>query len=188
MLSRSNWLILGLAVLAATAGYVAERSLRPSPENTATEQPSAPAGPLVGQLAPALSLPDLEGKPQALEQYRGKRVLLNFWATWCVPCLKEMPALDRAQANFAEHGGIVVGIAMDEPTRVQAFLTEHPVSYTNLIGQIASPSTSQLFGNAAQVLPYSVLIDTDGRILASHAGILSDSQLHAWMTAKPGAL
>lgn len=173
MLDRSNWLILGLAVLAAAiGGYAQHRNQQPAVADSAG----------LGQQAPALVLPDLDGKPHQLSDYRGHRVLLNFWASWCGPCLDEMPALNRAQANFGEQGAIVVGIAMDEPERIRAFLAMHPASYPILLGQLGSPSTTLQLGDANEVLPYSVLIDADGRILATHAGALPAPLLAQWLT------
>jgi peroxiredoxin len=172
MLGRSHWLILGLAVLAAALGGYAQHRHRPA------DTPG-----LLGQPLPPLVLPDLDGKPHRLDDYRGHRVLLNFWASWCAPCLREMPALAAAQAKFGEHGAIVVGIAMDEPAHVRAFLVAHPVDYPILIGEMGPPSTSLKLGNTRQILPYSVLIDANGRILATHAGPLSAMQLTQWLAA-----
>ncbi|KZC42519.1 MULTISPECIES: TlpA family protein disulfide reductase [Rhodanobacter] len=172
MLSRSNWLIIGLAVLAAALGGYAQRHQR---------QVDSPPPSLLGQPLPPLVLPDLDGKPHRLDDYRGRRVLLNFWASWCAPCLQEMPALAEAQAKFGEQGAIVVGIAMDEPAHVRAFLAAHAVDYPILIGDLGPPSTSLKLGNTRQVLPYSVLIDADGRILATHAGPLPPAQLVRWL-------
>ena len=172
MLSRSNWLILGLAVVAAAAGgYVEHRSQQPASVDSA----------LIGQSLPALALPDLDGKLHPLSDYRGQRVLLNFWASWCGPCLEEMPVLNRAQEKFGEHAAIVIGIAMDEPARARAFLAAHPVNYPILLGQLTPPSTSLQLGNSREMLPYSVLIDADGSILATHAGALSALQLEQWL-------
>ncbi|OOG40341.1 TlpA disulfide reductase family protein [Rhodanobacter sp. C05] len=174
MLDRSNWLILGLAVLAAAiGGYVQHHNQQP---------PAGMDSAMLGQPVPALTLSDLDGKPHRLSDYRGHRVLLNFWASWCGPCLDEMPALNRAQAKFGEQGAIVAGIAMDEPTRIHAFLAAHPVSYPILLGQLDSPSTTLQLGDIRELLPYSVLIDADGRILATHAGALSTPQLEQWLT------
>ena len=172
MRGRNNWLILGLAVLAAALGGYAQHRNR----HVDTPPPS-----LLGQSVPPLVLPDLDGKPHRLADYRGRRVLLNFWASWCAPCLREMPALAAAQAKFGEQGVIVVGIAMDEPMHVRSFLAAHPVDYPILIGEMGPPSTSLKLGNTHQVLPYSVLIDTDGRILATHAGPLSAARLTEWL-------
>jgi peroxiredoxin len=176
MMDRSNWLILGLAVLvAAIGGYTQHRNQHAAPANQA----------LLGQPLPALSLPGLDGKTHPLTDYHGHRLLLNFWASWCRPCLEEMPALNRAQKKFGEKGVIVVGIAMDEPNRVRSFLAAHPVSYPILLGQLASPSTSLQLGDMDEMLPYSVLIDADGRILATHAGAMSAPQLEQWLASTP---
>ncbi len=174
MLSRSNWLILGLSVLAAGAGGYVEH-LR---HHTVPRTPVA-----IGQPLPALVLSDLDGKRQPLSDYRGHRLLLNFWATWCTPCRAEMPALQMAQEKFAEHGPIVVGIAMDDADRVRRFLAVHPVNYPILIGSLSAPSTSTLAGNVHEVLPYSVLVAADGSIIATHEGELSSAQLEQWMSA-----
>ena len=171
-MTRLNGWILALAVLAASAGgYVEYRQRQPPPADPA----------LIGQLLPAIQLSGLDGKRHGLADYRGRRVLLNFWATWCGPCLAEMPALSRAQAKFRESGAIVVGIAMDEPVRVRAFVAENPLDYPVLLGQLAAPSTSLRLGDRGEMLPYSVLVGADGRILASHAGALSSTQITHWL-------
>lgn len=177
MMDRSNWLIVGLAVLAAAVGgYLEHRS----------GQTTQPESALIGQPVPALSLPDLDGKPHRLSDYRGHRVLLNFWASWCGPCLDEMPALAQAQAKFGEHGAIVVGIAMDDPVQVRAFLAAHSLNYPILLGRLAPPSTSLELGDGAGALPYSVLIDADGRVLATHFGALPAAQVAQWLSPLPG--
>lgn len=175
MLSRSNTLILALAVVAAGIGGWLQHASR---------QAHAPAGvqvAAVGDVRPDLTLTDVQGKPHRLSEFRARRVLLNFWATWCVPCLKEMPSLAKAQAKFGEKELIVVGIAMDDPERVRPFLAAHPVTYSILIGQMDNPSTSLSLGDEAEVLPYSVLLDADGRILSAQRGPLSMETLDHWM-------
>lgn len=174
MLSRSNWLILVLAVLAAAIGGYAERHRPP----TASDQASAS---LLGQPAPPLSLPDLDGTLHRLSDYRGRRVVLNFWASWCAPCVEEMPTLDRISGKFGERAPIVIGIAMDDPAHVRAFLAAHPVNYPILIGQMTTPDTSSQLGDVDQVLPYSVMIGADGRILATHEGSLDGPSLEQWL-------
>jgi peroxiredoxin len=173
-MSRTNWLILTLAALAALAGgYVDHR--RASDLDSGAAQ--------IGQSAPEVTLRDLDGKLHPLSGYRGRRVILNFWASWCGPCLEEMPALEQAEKNVGENGAIVLGIAMDDPEHVRAFLAGHPVNYPILLGDLRSPSTSYMFGNKRQLLPYSVLIDADGRILATHTGMLTRTALNTWFDA-----
>lgn len=176
MLSRTNLFILALALLAAIAGGWLQH------ESRLAHVPAGVHVANVGDLRPDVALLDLNGRERRLSGYQGKRLLLNFWASWCGPCAAEMPTLDKAQRNFADQGAIVLGIAMDEPDRVRAFLTQHPVQYPILIGQVASPSTTLRFGDVDEVLPYSVLLDENGRILAVHQGALSADQLSRWLS------
>jgi peroxiredoxin len=176
MLSRENLAILGLALLAAMAGgwLQHESRLAHVPEGVHVAN--------VGDLRPDLALIGLDGKGHRLSDYRGRRVLLNFWASWCVPCLAEMADLNAAQHKFGDRGAIVLGIAMDDPAQVQTFLTAHPVDYPVLLGQLASPSTSLRFGDTDEVLPFSVLLDANGRIVAARRGPLNPKLLAEWLS------
>jgi peroxiredoxin len=176
MLSRGNLIILGLALLAAIAGGWLQH------ESRVVRVPEGVHVANVGDLRPDLALIDLNGTEHRLSAYHRRRVLLNFWASWCVPCLGEMADLNAAQRKFGDQGAIVLGIAMDDPAHVQAFLTAHPVDYPVLIGQLASPSTSLRFGDSDEVLPFSVLLDANGKILASHRGPLDPKQLADWLS------
>jgi len=175
MLSRSTLLILAIAILAAAAGGWLQHRSR------LAHVPAGVQVANVGDLRPDLALPDPDGHEHRLSEYHGHRVLLNFWATWCGPCLDEMPALAKAQATYAQSGVRIVGIAMDDPAHVRRFLAAHPLDYPVLIGQFDTPSTSLRFGDETEVLPYSVLLDADGRVLAVHRGALEQAQLHAWL-------
>jgi peroxiredoxin len=175
MLSRGNLVILGLAVLAAIAGGWLQH------ESQVARIPPGVDVANVGDLRPDLVLAGLDGKPHHLSEFRGQRVLINFWASWCVPCLAEMPALNAAQHNFADQGAIVLGIAMDDPEHVHSFLSAHPVNYPILIGQL-TPNTSLRLGDTDEVLPFSVLLDASGRIVAVRRGPLEPSQLDKWLS------
>jgi len=175
---RSHGLVLALAVVAAAAGgYLAKRD-----KPVVVPEPAA-APHVIGRSVADIRLPDLDGKMHALGDYHGRRMVVNFWASWCRPCLEEIPALVDAQRKFGENRPIVLGIAMDEPDHVRAFLAAHPVNYPILLGDMKAPSTTRKLGNERELLPYSVLIDADGSILATHAGVLAPALLERWTQA-----
>jgi len=137
----------------------------------------------VGDAAPPVQRPDVDGKPRALAEWRGKLVLVNFWASWCAPCREEMPLLDRTQERFAAKGLQIVGVASDSAADTRTFLDAVPVHYPILIDDPAKgEDLSETFGNDRDVLPYSVLIGSDGRILARRAGNFTEAKLEAWLS------
>jgi thiol-disulfide isomerase/thioredoxin len=174
MMTRASWLILVLAVLAAAAGGWLQHAAR-----------ARRGSELTGQPAPVLRLPDMEGRTHALSDYAGRRVLVNFWASWCRPCLREMPALAAAQRRFGGDRPVVVGIAMDTPDNVRAYLKTHPANYPILLGRLDPPDSARQLGDGGSVLPYSVLLGADGKVLASHAGMLDATTLERWLAQDP---
>ncbi len=175
--------IVVLALLAGVAGWWLgqDRQWPPPPELPPGTEVLA-----VGDAAPALTLPAPTGEPVVVLPRPGRRVLINFWASWCPPCVKEMPLLDRAAQADAANGLDVVGIALEEPQPVLDFLQRHPVSYAIVTSPIGTVDLSTRLGNTRGVLPYSVLIGADGRIAATHLGELDDAKLRA-LLARAGA-
>lgn len=168
MFDRTNNVILGLALLAAIGGGLLQRHAAVAAGSSSS---------LIGKTLPDLALTDLQGKPHRLSDWQGRPLLLNFWASWCGPCLDEMPALNRLARNSGKNAPIVIGIAMDDPERARAWLAAHSVDYPVLLGQLGSPDTSLQLGDTDGVLPYSVLIGADGRVRATHVGALPDGWL-----------
>ena len=176
---RATAVILILATAAACGGWWLQwRIQAPPAPPAATATPASPSL-RIGDRADDLVLPDLNGKPQRLSQWRGRRVLLNFWATWCAPCRKEMPALSAAQSRRPDVR--IVGIALDQPQTVRNYLKHTPVDYPILIGIDADPEPSLRFGDTIGALPYSVLIGPDGRIERSKLGPLDAGELASWL-------
>jgi thiol-disulfide isomerase/thioredoxin len=149
--------------------------------------PHAPAGLVVakpGQQIPDLALTDLQGRPVSLAAtYRGRPLLINLWASWCAPCVTEMPELQALSREQGPNGTQVVGIALDDPAAVNAFLRRIKVTYPILIDTPGASDAGVRLGNAAGVLPYSVLVSPDGVLLKQRIGPFAPGEITGW--AKP---
>jgi thiol-disulfide isomerase/thioredoxin len=134
-----------------------------------------------GEILPAFNVPTLDGETVALPgAYAGRPLLVNVWASWCGPCIKEMPELDRYAKAQGPNGTQVVGIALDEAGAVRAFLQRIPVSYAVLIDAPGPRDPGVRLGNPKGVLPYSVLLDAQGRVLKQKIGPFRDGEIDAW--------
>jgi len=126
-----------------------------------------------GGPTPALRLPDLEGKEHALEAYRGKVVLINFWATWCEPCKDEMPSIERLRRSLEGRPFAVLAVNLAEPdSRVQRFLREVPLGFPVLMDR----DTATAKAWKARLLPATYIVGPDGRIRYSYLGELDWSR------------
>jgi len=133
----------------------------------------------------ATSLADAQGHLQALSQWRGQYLVVNFWATWCAPCVAEMPQLDRLQRQFAGRNVTIVGIGMEGEQQVREFRDRLGLGLTLLAGGYSALSLARDFGDDQGVLPYTVLLSTKGEVLHSQAGALQPGQMQAWLTGLP---
>jgi thiol-disulfide isomerase/thioredoxin len=127
----------------------------------------------------AVALPDTEGREQALGQWSGKVVVINFWATWCAPCREEMPEFVRAQTDLGGKGLQFVGIAVDQLDKVQPFAKEIGVNYPVLIGGYGAMELSKAFGNKLMALPFTLVIDRQGSVAHTQLGPLKEAQLRS---------
>lgn len=127
----------------------------------------------------AASLPDMDGKSQALSQWQGKVMVVNFWATWCSPCLEEIPAFVRMQEKLGNQGLQFVGIAIDNPAKVREFAAKFRMNYPVLIGEMDAMELARVAGNEPGGLPFTVIMDRKGRLIGSELGGLTEQKLTA---------
>jgi thiol-disulfide isomerase/thioredoxin len=171
------------AVLGLGAGaYFVART----PQETrfpAVDRPAAvPARP--GDAMPAITLPDVDGTPVDFARFRGRPLLINVWASWCGPCVEEMPMLAAFAATQPANGVQVVGLAIDTPEGVRDFLDRVPVKYPIVIEQPAPDDASVRLGNAQGLLPYTVLVGADGRIIKQKLGPFAAGEIERWVSGK----
>lgn len=113
-------------------------------------------------------LPDLQGRDRSLDEFRGQWVLVNFWASWCAPCIDEMPELERFHLAHRDRNAMVVGINMEDssPEQLKDFLRQRPVSYPVLL----APEDGYTGLGRIQALPTSILISPEGEVVTRHVG------------------
>lgn len=142
---------------------------------------TAPAG-AVGELY-AQSMNDNKGRPQALSQWKGKALVVNFWAPWCAPCVQEMPELAELSKEVGSKDIHVIGIGIDSPTNIAQFADKFKISYPLYVAGMAGTDLARKFGNDAGGLPYTVLIGADGQVRKTYLGRLKFDQLKADLAA-----
>jgi len=119
---------------------------------------------------PDFSLPDLEGNIRANSEWDGKVVIVNFWATWCPPCLKEIPMFIELQEKYGERGLQFVGIAMDNRHAVRNAVDKMGINYPVLVGDEKAISLAISFGDHVSALPFTAIVDTEGYIVLQQVG------------------
>ena len=158
-----------------------QRALNAAASASAPEPPAGTPVAERGEAIPAITLPGLDGAPRTLpDAWPGRPLLVNVWASWCGPCIEEMPELQRFAAEQGGNGVQVVGIALDDAASVQAFLERIPVDYPILIDAPGPADAGVRLGNPRGVLPYSVLVSADGRLLKQRIGPFASGEISSW--------
>jgi thiol-disulfide isomerase/thioredoxin len=156
------------AIIGVAAGiYAGIARLAPDSTNAATDA------------LYAVSLPDLDLRPQALSQWKEQTLLVNFWATWCVPCREEIPALVRIQSRYSPKSMRIVGIALDNPDQARAFAKDLGINYPVLIGSLNTMDLTRSLGNRGGVLPYTLALGPGGKVSKFHLGALKEPEIEA---------
>lgn len=131
---------------------------------------------------PELNLPDLFGRPYGGD-LKGQVVVLNFWATWCIPCREEIPMFNSVQAAYGKAGVQFIGIAIDDTETIRAFIKTTPIDYPVLIGGLDAIELSRKLGNRLQGLPFTALFDRKGALSYAQTGPLSQALLEERLNA-----
>lgn len=174
--SQQILLYAGVAVLAVTAGFLLRGQLMSSSTQSGTDAAAATKG---AEVIFAASLPDLQDENQAISQWRGNVMVVNFWATWCEPCRKEIPEFIELQEKFRDKGLVFVGIAVDQKEKVAAFSKEMGINYPVLVGDMKAMALAEAAGNRQGALPFTVVIDRNGKITGTKLGRLSRNNLES---------
>ncbi len=168
--SRRRWLTLGVAAGAALGGAglawwrFQPHAMEPGAEQQLWQQ--------------SFVAPD--GSALTLERWKGQTLLVNFWATWCPPCVRELPMLDAFAARQDQHGIQVIGLAVDKPEAVQRFLSRLPLRFPVALAVQGGLGLTRSLGNLQGGLPFTVLIGEDGRVRQRKIGELATEDLDAW--------
>lgn len=163
--------LLGTSVLGAGLWYKlsGETAVEPAPP------PSWGDNALISQPRPDFILADLSGTPRAASEWNGKVLAVNFWATWCPPCKREIPGFNALQNELGPKGLQIVGVAVDDQTAVHDYVQSTSIDYPVLVGdEINTIAIAEQYGNATGIMPYTVIVDRAGRIAYVHFGELSE--------------
>ena len=169
-----NYILFGLAlIVSASAGFALQRTI------ISAEQQNLPAvmpeqnTSVVGTLRPEFSMKDIENKIRNINEWDGKVVLVNFWATWCPPCKKEIPDFMELQQEYKDKGFQVIGIAIDDEDSVKDYADTMGMNYTIIASELEAIELSRRFGNRVNALPFSAFIGRDGKIASINTGEIS---------------
>ena len=170
MNAAKRWLIaLLLVALATGGGWIGMQKLR---------EGHIPFAATSGKL-PEFSLPDLDGKPRRHDEWLGKVLVVNFWATWCPPCRSEMPTFIEFQQRYGAQGVQFIGVAIDDPEAVRDFAKVYGINFPVLLGGQDGIELARAMGNRFDTLPYSAVFDRQGNNVHTRGGLFTEQALEA---------
>ncbi|MBT8092237.1 MAG: TlpA family protein disulfide reductase [Gammaproteobacteria bacterium] len=171
-------LIFATALVALMAGalfYAARLPIEPPPSGSAVAPPRSSELEVVAY--PTFTLPDIAGNPRNFSEWQGKHRLINFWATWCAPCRREIPLLKSFQDQHSANGLQVLGIAVDFPEEVAAYAESAEFNYPVLVGQDDAMAIAESSGIEFIGMPFTMFVAADGEYLSAYIGELHQEHL-----------
>ena len=170
---KNTLLIIVLMIAAIAAGFGLQRALIDHEnQNLAPDMPSGQVD-VIGQPRPEFAMKDIEGNLRNIKEWDGKVLLVNFWATWCPPCKKEIPAFMALQEQYGEQGFQVIGIAIDDEQAVRDYADTLGINYPVMAAELESLDLARRYGNRVNALPFSAFVDRRGKIVLTRPGELS---------------
>ncbi len=162
---RQHALLIVVAVAAGAGGIYLGRAVHGPPPI----DPAAGSVTIGAQGVP-FELPTLDGGTVSPADFTGRVLIINFWATWCAPCIREIPLLVETRARLGADKVEVIGVAMDDPDAVRKFLAERDVPYPIALAKMSDAALMHAYGNERNALPFTVILDAQGRLAARKLG------------------
>lgn len=171
------FLIIGLMILAASAGFFMHNLMNANRTPMESVQRTSPTDMLlIGLPRPDFEMADLDGQMHSVSEWDGKVLVLNFWAPWCTPCKKELPIFIEMQEKYQDQGLQFLGLAVDTPDNVKQFLTEMPLNFPTLVGEDDAMKIASIYGNNIGALPYTVIVNRSGKIIFMRKGDIKQAE------------
>ncbi|MFV2060221.1 MAG: TlpA family protein disulfide reductase [Gammaproteobacteria bacterium] len=181
-------LAIVISVFAAVGGFYAQQWYRTGGTlvridnqalNNSADNKNSVASENSKQRRPDFTLLDINKKSHSISEWDGKVILINFWATWCPPCVREVPTLDKLNTDFKDKGFVVIGIAIDSLAAVTDFVDPLDLQYPILLAEQQGIELSQIYGNRLGILPFSIIVDKHGNIVERHRGEITYEQVES---------
>ena len=171
---KKAWPILAILFISTVSSYAVQRYLEQdainNPQHALMQSELADGQTLI---RPEFAMVDLDGQTRNIKDWDGKVILLNFWATWCPPCLSEIPGFIELQEQYGDQGFQVIGIAVDNDEAVRDYVNEVKINYPIMVSEFEATELASRYGNRIGALPYSVIINREGEISDKITGELS---------------
>ena len=164
------------AIMMATLAIIKFSNMLNTGKDTASAEPTQH---ITNKIRPEFSLPDLHGEMRSIKEWDNNYIVINFWATWCPPCLEEIPEFIALQKEYKASKLQFIGVAIDNKASVQQFALEIGMNYPSLIAGMPGVELAKQYGNSMGALPFSVIVNPEGRIIAQQIGLLERSKILA---------